>query len=360
MKIGVVLGTRPEIIKLAPVLAELRRRDVDHRVIHTNQHYDPELDGHFFDEFGLPPADVNLGIGSDTHGRQTARMLEAVEGAINDLAISHVIVQGDTNSSLAGALAAAKASCQVAHVEAGLRSYDVRMPEEINRRLIDHAAHDLFPPTATTRDLLLGESVPGRVHEPVGNTVVDAALTYAPKKRLGLQARKRVILLTLHRPENVDSERTLRSILGAIDDIALTTGLRVLFPAHPRTRQRMKQFQVPRPSTFELAPPQPFARMLELQATSRLVVTDSGGLQEEACVLGTPCAVVRDHTDRPEALAGGSAILAGTDRGGVADAISAILTLGTTDWPQPFGEGDAAQRIVDGLTAASSAALVGR
>lgn len=359
MKIGLILGTRPEIIKLAPVIQELCARQQDHCVIHTNQHYDPELDGRFFDELELEPPGIELNIGSGAHGLQTGRMLEAVEQAIVDCGITHVIVQGDTNSGLAGALAAAKLSRSVAHVEAGLRSYDARMPEEINRRLIDHVSHELFPPTATARDVLHGESVAGLVHEPVGNTVVDAVLRYAPRLAVPLDERDGRILLTLHRPENVDCEETLRAILGAVGEVACDHGLGVSFPAHPRTRERLEQFGIALPRPIEIEPPQTFSGILEQEATARLVITDSGGLQEEACVLRTPCVVVRSHTDRPEAVAAGSAILAGTDRSGIVAAASAILSVRRTDWPQPFGDGTAGQQIVDRLTSAEPVAMAG-
>ena len=360
MRVGVTLGTRPEIIKLAPVIQELRARGQDHCVIHTNQHYDAELDGQFFEELELQPPDVNLNIGSGAHGRQTGRMLAAIEDAIEDLGITQMIVQGDTNSSLAGALAAVKLSCCVAHVEAGLRSYDMRMPEEINRRLIDHISHDLFPPTATARDVLLGESASGRVHEPVGNTVVDAVLCYSPQRVVPLEERDARILLTLHRPENVDDEKTLRSILNGVADVAREHDLDVTFPAHPRTRKQLQRFGISLPDRIELARLQSFSGVLGLQATSRLVMTDSGGLQEEACVLRTPCVVVRTHTDRPEALAAGSAILAGVDRSGIVAASSAMLNVQGIDWPQPFGDGTASQQIVDGLASAEPVAMIGR
>lgn len=349
MKVGVTLGTRPEIIKLAPVIAELRARGREPCVVHTNQHYDPELDGQLFEELELEPPEVELGVGSAPHGMQTGRALEAIERVIGQRRIGQMIVQGDTNSGLAGALAAAKLGCRVAHVEAGMRSYDTRMPEEVNRRLIDHLAHDLFPPTATARDVLLGESVPGRVHEPVGNTVVDSVLRCSPPPTLPLAERERRALLTLHRPENVDSAETLGAILAAVGELAREHGFEVAFPAHPRTRGRLEEFGVELPERVRLAPSLSFAGALREQATARLVVTDSGGLQEEACVLRTPCVVVRTHTDRPEALAAGSAILAGVDREGILTAAEAMLSVRQTDWPQPFGEGDAGRRIVDAL-----------
>lgn len=359
MRIGLTLGTRPEIIKLAPVIRELEARGEDHCVIHTNQHYDPELDGRFFGEMELDPPDVNLNAGSGSRRCQTGRTIAAVEAAIEEHGIARMIVQGDTNSGLAGALAAVKLSCRVAHVEAGLRSYDARMPEEVNRRLIDHLSHDLFPPTATARDVLLGESVPGRVHEPVGNTIVDSVLGCSPPPAVPLDERANLALLTLHRPENVDEEPTLRSILGGVAELARRHDLDIVFPMHPRTRKRMEQFGVALPDRIEVAPPQSFGEALRLQAAARLVITDSGGLQEEACVLGTPCVVVRTHTDRPEALAAGSAVLAGVDEEGIVAAGAAMLGLRRSDWPQPFGDGTAGRRIVDALVSVEPAAVAG-
>jgi UDP-N-acetylglucosamine 2-epimerase (non-hydrolysing) len=359
VKIGVTLGTRPEIIKLAPVIQALRERQQPHWVIHTNQHYDAKLDRRFFEELELPSPDVNLNVGSGSHGLQTARMLEAIERTIGERGLTHMIVQGDTNSGLAGALAAAKLSCQVVHVEAGLRSYDPRMPEEVNRRLIDHISNDLFPPTATARDILLREAVLGRVHEPVGNTVVDAVLSASPAPAAPLAERDARILLTLHRPENVDDEETLRSILGAVGAAAERHDLEVTFPAHPRTLKRMEQFGVSLPGRIAVTPPQSFSDVLRLQASARMVITDSGGLQEEACVLRTPCVVVRTHTDRPEALAAGSAVLSGTGEEGIAGGISEMLAVEHTDWPQPFGHGGAGRKIVDALTSDEPAAAVG-
>lgn len=352
MRIGITLGTRPEIIKLAPLIQELRDREDDYFVIHTNQHYDPELDARFFEELELDPADINLNIGSDSHARQTARMLEAIGQVIEDRRLTHMIVQGDTNSGLAGALAAAKLSCRVAHVEAGLRSYDPRMPEEVNRRVIDHLAHDLFPPTQTAREVLLGESVSGRIHEPFGNTAVDAVLRYSPQLEVPLAEREDRVLLTLHRPENVDDRETLRSILSGVGEVAEVHDLNVVFPAHPRTRKRMDEFGVSLPDRIAIVPPQSFSDVLGLQARCRLVMTDSGGLQEEACVVRTPCVVVRTHTDRPEALDVGSAFLAGVEEESIVAASYAMLNLQRIDWPQPFGDGSASKRIADGLASA--------
>lgn len=352
MKVGIVLGTRPEIIKLAPVIQEVDARSLDRFLIHTNQHYDWELDARFFEEMELPAPDLNLHVGSGNHGEQTAKMLSAIEAAVEEEGLTHVVVQGDTNSGLAGALAAAKLLRRVAHVEAGLRSYDMRMPEELNRRLIDHISSDLFPPTATAHAVLTGESVPGRVHDPSGNTVVDAVLRYAPRSAVPIAEREPRILMTLHRPENVDREETLRSIIGAVEQVAGERDLEVIFPAHPRTRERLERFGIELPPRIEFAPLQSFRELLALQAESRLVMTDSGGIQEEACVLGSPCVVLRSHTDRPETIEVGASSLGGIEREGILAAAEEMLALERVDWRQPFGDGSSSRTIVDALVAA--------
>ncbi len=351
MKVGIVLGTRPEIIKLATVIEEVDSRSLDRYLIHTNQHYDWELDAQFFEEMELPPPDLNLDVGSGAHGEQTAKMLAAIEAAIEREGLTHVVVQGDTNSGLAGALAAAKMLRRVAHVEAGLRSYDMRMPEELNRRLIDHISDDLFPPTPTAHAVLTGESVPGRVHDPSGNTVVDAVLRYAPRRAVPIADREPLILLTLHRPENVDSEQTLRSILSAVAQVASDLGIQALFPAHPRTRERMQRFGIDLPPQIELAPLKSFRELLALQAGARLVMTDSGGVQEEACVLGSPCVVLRTHTDRPETIDVGAGLLGGVEQAGILAAAETMLAVERVDWRQPFGDGSSSRTIVDALVA---------
>lgn len=352
MKVGIVLGTRPEIIKLAPLIEEVNARSLDMYLIHTNQHYDWELDARFFEEMELPAPDLNLHVGSGAHGEQTAKMLTAIEAAIEAEGITHVVVQGDTNSGLAGALAGAKLLRHVAHVEAGLRSYDMRMPEELNRRLIDHISDDLFPPTATAEAVLKGESVPGRVHDPSGNTVVDAVLRYAPRSGVPIAEREPRILMTMHRPENVDNEETLGAIVAAVDRVATEYDLAVTFPAHPRTRARLERFEIELPGRIELAPLQSFRELLALQATSRLVMTDSGGVQEESCVLGSPCVVMRSHTDRPETIEVGAARLGGVEIEAIVTAADEMLALERIDWAQPFGDGTSSRTIVDALVAA--------
>lgn len=346
MSIGVVLGTRPEIIKLASVIEALDREALDHCLIHTNQHYDRELDARFFEELELEPAEVNLRVGSGSHGRQTAMMLELIEAEVESRRLDHVIVQGDTNSGLAGALAAAKMPCTVSHVEAGLRSFDLRMPEEINRRLIDHLADELFPPTDRAAEELRKESVPGHVHPAFGNTVVDAVLRYAGRRDVPAEERGGYVLMTLHRPENVDDPATLEEMLGAVATVAEEHDLDVVFPAHPRTVRRIEEHGLKLPARIEAGEPKGFRELLDLQAGANVVMTDSGGLQEESCVLGTPSVVMRRTTDRPETVAVGASILAGVSAAGIIEAGGDAIARAGTSWAQPFGDGRSGERIV--------------
>jgi UDP-N-acetylglucosamine 2-epimerase (non-hydrolysing) len=348
-KIGLTLGTRPEIIKCASLINELAFRGEDYVVIHTNQHYDWDLDMQFFEELGLPLPDHNLGIGSGAHGEQTARMMAEIEKVIEAEGITHMVVQGDTNSGLAGALVAAKALKRVIHVEAGLRSNDLRMPEEINRRIIDHISHDLFPPTETARKVLEDESVTGRIHLVTGNTSVDSVLEYSDKSRLPVSERENQILVTLHRPENVDDPRILKGILRAIDQVARSHDLRVVLPLHPRTRAQLEKHALKLPTTISEAPLLSFRELLYMQATSRLIMTDSGGIQEEACVLGSPCVVIRTHTDRPETVEVGAAELAGVDEEEIVASAGRMLSLERFDWDQPYGDGQAGRKIAEAL-----------
>jgi UDP-N-acetylglucosamine 2-epimerase (non-hydrolysing) len=352
--IAIVLGTRPEIIKLAPVMSALADRGAEFTVIHTNQHYAEELDARFFEELDLPAVGVHLGVGSGSHGEQTGRMLERVEAALRGGEVSRVVVQGDTNSGLAGALAAAKLHLSVAHVEAGLRSFDRQMPEELNRRLIDHLSDDLFPPTPAARQYLLRESVPGHVHEPTGNTIVDAVKQYGTAFRIPVADRGSYALVTLHRPESVDVELVLRTILDGVNRVLVHHGLVGVFPAHPRTRRRLEEFDLLPGPHFELIPPTSFRALLDLQAHARLVMTDSGGLQDESCILGTPCVTLRNTTERPETVEAGANIVAGVTVAGIVSGAERMLALDSVNWPEPLGDGRAAQRIVAAIAPGSA------
>lgn len=352
-KICIVLGTRPEIIKLAPVILECQKRQVPFFIIHTNQHYSQEMDAVFFDELSLPAAAYNLCIGSGTHGEMTGAALARIEKVLMDERPDCVLVQGDTNTAFAGALAAAKLHIPVGHVEAGLRSYDRRMPEEINRVLIDHVADFLFAPTQRDRTTLLGEGIAPEKIIVTGNTIVDALLHYRPiaeqksdiLSTLDL-APKHYILVTAHRQENVDDEMRLRGILDGLALVHVQTNLPLFYPIHPRTKKRMAEEEIELPAGVRALPPAGFFDFLTLEVNAALCITDSGGVQEEACILGVPCVTVRDTTERPQTLEIGANTLAGANPEKIAESAKAMLSK-KSDWQHPFGDGHSAERIVD-------------
>ncbi len=347
-----VLGTRPEIIKLSPLIALAQQRRLPFRLIHTGQHYTESLDKVFFDELRLPQPHVNLGVGSGSHGKQTALMLEKLEAEFMREKPSVVIVQGDTNSVLAGALAAAKLQIPVAHVEAGLRSFDRRMPEELNRIVTDHLSTYLLAPTENAQELLQREGIPEEKITVSGNTVVDAVL-----RNKALAAFSGVLstlnvpskgycILTLHRPENVDDKETLAGIFEGLRLASEHIGKPVLWPVHPRTKARLEQFQLTLPPGVRLLDPQPYLAFLHLMSNAFLILTDSGGIQEEACVLGVPCVTLRTSTERPETLDVGSNVLAGVEPESIVRGVKTMLAK-PTSWENPFGDGKASERILD-------------
>ena len=317
MKIAIVVGTRPEIIKMAPVVRACLDRGVPYLLLHTGQHYSFELDGVFFAELGLPAPHRNLEVGSGSQSYQLAAVIEGLAPVLVEERPDVVLVEGDTNSVLAAALAANKSGIAVGHVEAGLRSYDRRMPEELNRVLTDHLADWLFAPTPGARDILRGEGLPAsRIHV-TGNTVVDELLLQRLRAdRPGLAERfgvtpGRYALATVHRAENVDDDGRLRSILAGLDAAGRALGIPVLAAFHPRTTARMAALGLAASGTLRGLPPLGYLDFLGLHAAAALMLTDSGGLQEEACCLRVPCVTLRDNTERPESVAVGANVLAG-------------------------------------------------
>ena len=352
MKIAAVLGTRPEIIKMAPVIRELEERKADFLIIHTGQHYSYSLDKVFFEQLNLPQATYNLEVGSGSHAEQTARILIGVEKALRDEKPDIVLVEGDTNSVLAGALAATKLHIKVGHVEAGLRSYDRQMPEEINRILADHCSDFLFAPTEKAKSILLCEGIPEEKIFVTGNTIVDAV--YRNLEMVGEKGNTlgslnlrpgEYFLVTLHRQENVDNHARFASILEGLDKIANKHQQPVIYPVHPRSRKQMKEFGL-KPEKINLIEPVDYLSFLQLEANTRLVLTDSGGVQEEACVLKVPCVTLRDNTERPETIEVGSNILAGASVDKILECTELMLNT-ETNWINPFGDGKAGKRIVD-------------
>ena len=353
MKICIILGTRPEIIKMSSVIREAKRQKFDCFVLHTHQHYSENLDEIFFNELKLPTPKYNLKVGSGTHAEQTGKALMGIEKILAKERPDIVLVEGDTNTVLAGALAAVKLHIKVGHIEAGLRSYFKRMPEEINRILVDHCSDYLFAPTKAARKILLGEGVPAKEIFVVGNTIVDAVkqnLEIAKKesmilKELNLEKEK-YFLVTAHRQENIDIKKRLLGILGGLRLISEKFGLPVIFPIHPRAYKQIKKFKLKfSDEMIRLIEPIGFLDFLQLEANAKLILTDSGGVQEEACILKIPCLTLRDNTERPETVEIGANILAGVESDRILN-LTCKMMKKSGYWENPFGDGKSAEKIL--------------
>lgn len=316
MKILTVVGARPQFIKAAALSRELRKKH-NEIIIHTGQHYDDNMSKIFFEELEIPQADYNLGVGSSLHGAQTGAMLERIELVLNKEKPDRVIVYGDTNSTLAGALAAAKMHIPVAHIEAGLRSYNRIMPEEINRVVTDHLSDILLCPSRIAVKNLKKEGIFRGVHE-VGDIMLDALLFAKDKakisekilKRLKIE-KKRYILATVHRSENTDNRERLENILRAF----VKSNEVIVFPLHPRTKKMFKQFEMAflLKNNVKIVEPVGYLDMIGLEMNARMILTDSGGIQKEAYWLKVPCITLRDETEWVETVTSGWNVLTGTD-----------------------------------------------
>ena len=353
MKISIILGTRPEIIKMSPVIRECEKQNLDYFILHTGQHYSYNLDKIFFKDLELPAAKYNLDVGSGTHAEETGKMLMGIEKILRDEKPDIVLVEGDTNTVLAGALAASKLQIKVGHVEAGLRSYDRTMPEEINRVLADHVSDYLFAPTEKAKENLLREGIEEDKIFVTGNTIVDAVyqnLEIAKRKvdvrnKLNLNP-KEYFLMTAHRQENVDAKNRLKGILEGLVLVYHEFNIPIIYPIHPRTKKRLIKFGLEVPEGIELIEPLGFLAFLQLEANAKLVLTDSGGVQEETCILGVPCVTLRDNTERPETLDVGSNVLVGVNQDRILEGVKKMLSK-ERDWKNPFGDGCAGVKIVE-------------
>jgi UDP-N-acetylglucosamine 2-epimerase (non-hydrolysing) len=352
MKISVVVGTRPEIIKMSPIIRECERLNLDYFILHSGQHYSYNMDRVFFEELELPEAKYNLDVGSGFHGEQTGKILAGVEKVLLEEEPDVVLVEGDTNTVLAGALAAAKLGVAVGHVEAGLRSYDCSMPEEINRVLVDHISDYLFAPTDKSAWILLSEGLAKEKIFVTGNTIVDAVfqnLEIANNKRDVMNhleiKPKNYFLVTAHRQENVDNRARFAWIFRGLRNVAEEFGIPLIYPVHPRSRKQIEEFGL-QADGVRLIEPVDFLSFLQLEKNAKLVLTDSGGVQEEACVLGVPCVTLRDNTERPETVEVGSNVLAGAESDRILECTKMMLLRGNS-WVNPFGDGDAGRRTVD-------------
>ena len=348
MKIAIILGTRPEIIKMSPIIRECEKQGIEYYILHTGQHYSYEMDKIFFEQLKLPQAKYNLDVGSGLHGKQTAKMLARIEEILIKDRPDVVLVQGDTNTVLAGALAASKLQIKIGHVEAGLRSFDRTMPEETNRIVADHISDYLFAPTETSRKYLLNEGIPDEKIFVTGNTVVDAAYQNLEISKngadileeLGLN-EKQYFAATAHRAENVDSKERLGGILTGFSQIYKEFGLPIIFPAHPRTVKMIGEFGFEVPEGTRLIEPLGYLEFLQLESGARLILTDSGGVQEESCILKVPCVTLRENTERPETVDVGANLIAGTGEKIILCARQMIES--KPEWENPYGNGDAAE-----------------
>ena len=352
MNLSIILGTRPEIIKTCPIIRECEKRGLNYFILHTGQHYSYNMDKVFFEQLKIPEAKYNLDVGSGMHGEETGKMLMGIEKILSRENPDVVLVEGDTNTVLAGALASTKLGIKVGHVEAGLRSYDRNMPEEINRVLTDHCSDYLFAPTEKSRKILLGEGIPDEKIFVTGNTIVDAVhqnIKIANESvnvlnDLHLEP-KEYFLVTAHRQENVDVKERFWGIIKGLELVADEFGLPVIYPIHPRARKMIDYFGL-KANGIELIEPVDYLSFLQLESKARLVLTDSGGVQEETCILKVPCVTLRDNTERQEALDVGSNILAGTNAEMILSKTKEMLNR-ENSWGNPFGDGKAGRRIVE-------------
>ena len=358
MKIVTIVGARPQFIKAAAIIRALARSHptIGHQLIHTGQHYDHEMSGAFFKELDIPRPAVNLGIGGGTHGAMTGRMLIALERVLMKMRPDWALVYGDTDSTLAGALAAAKLHLPVAHVEAGLRSFNRRMPEEINRVLTDHISELLLCPTKTAVENLAREGIRKRT-ELVGDVMYDVALYYRSRISRSVTTRFRVrpgsyFLATCHRAENTDDPDRLRSIVDALARVGSLGP--VLLPLHPRTTKRLGEFKIKIPRGVRPLPPVGYVEMIALESNALAILTDSGGVQKEAYFFGVPCITLRSETEWIETTEAGWNTLVGIDPKKTLEAASRVDEVRKLPRPPLYGNGDAAVKIIDHLTRGSS------
>lgn len=361
IKIAVIIGTRPEIIKMAPVIDEIENRDINYVLIHTGQHYDHEMSDQFFIDLELRKPDYNIGVGSGSHGKQTANMIKGIEDVLIAEQPDLVLVQGDTNAVLSGAIVASKLHIPVGHVEAGLRSYDKSMPEEINREVADVCSKLYFVPTEESALNLLFAGINPEDIFITGNTIVDACirnLKIAEKKSKITSTphfNGEIMTLTMHRVENVDNQERLQNIVDALTEL---NELTIVFPIHPRTVKNLEKYdlleKLENTEHIKLIKPVGYLDFLLLLSKSKLIMTDSGGLQEEAITLNIPCMTLRYNTERPETVEAGGNILAGADKQNIIENVRKIMN--NTDLynkmknaRNPYGDGNSSKKILDAV-----------
>lgn len=362
MRICLSIGTRPEIIKMAPIVWECEARGLDYFLLHTGQHYSYNMDRLFQEQLSVPKPHYNLRAGGDTFGAQVGTIIRRVHEVLVQEKPDVVLVQGDTNSVLASALAASKAGIQIGHVEAGLRCFDNTMAEELNRILTDHTSDFLFAPTEVAQGNARDEGIAQEKIVVTGNTVTEAlqrGLTLAHEQSKVLEELDLepdgYVLVTLHRAECVDDPENFALVLEGLERMSHQLGMRIVFPMHPRTRQRLERFGlednlagIPQLTAIE---PLGYLDFIRLQAAARLVLSDSGGVQEEACILRVPCVTLRENTERPETVQIGCNMVAGYQPETIANAAQNLMGR-SRDWKHPYGDGDAAKKTLDHLSGA--------
>lgn len=360
MKIMSIVGARPQFIKAATISRAIKEYNSENQankvieiIVHTGQHYDYDMSGVFFEELDIPRPDYDLGVGSESHGQQTGRMLEAIEKVLEKERPNWVLVYGDTNSTLAGALAAVKMHMPVAHVEAGLRSFNRRMPEEINRVVTDHVSSLLFCPTETALKNLKQEGITKGVHN-IGDVMYDSMLYYKRKlvnsklilDLLELESRK-FILATVHRAENTNSPERLKNIFQAFD--VISKDLPLVVALHPRTLKYLKEYEIKVKQNIKLLKPLSYLQMIALEWSARLILTDSGGVQKEAFFAKTPCITLREETEWVETVNCGANVLAGAVIEKIIASYETFKTKDIKNLPNTYGDGKSSYKIVNQL-----------
>ena len=354
MKLCIVVGTRPEIIKMSSVVRACQARGIGFFILHTGQHYSYNMDGLFFEELQIPQPNYNLAVGSGGFAEQLGKMLSGIENVLVKEKPDWVLAGGDTNTVLAAVLSATNLQIPFAHIEAGLRSYNLGMQEEKNRIIADSVSELLFPPTEHALGILKKEGKDGGKAFVTGNVIVDAVNYYLPAavKKVSLSSfklqPKKYFLVTIHRAENTDTMEVLAELLSALANVYKEHKMPLVFPIHPRTRARIESFGLKVPEGVQLIEPVGFFEFLVLEKNARLVLTDSGGVQEESCIMKVPCVTLRKDTERPETVQVGANVLTNLTVKDINLKVGQMLDK-PISWNNPFGDGRAAEKILDGV-----------
>jgi UDP-N-acetylglucosamine 2-epimerase (non-hydrolysing) len=355
MKIGIILGTRPEIIKMSPVIRYCEKNKIDYFILHTGQHYSYNMDKIFFEELELPKVKYNLNSGSNDFRKQIGLLASGIKEILLKEKPDFVLVLGDTNTVLAGALATKGLNIGLVHLEAGLRSHELQMIEETNRIITDHISDVLFPPTQVSMNYLIEEKISSDKIFISGNTIVDAViqnLAISEKKSDVLKDlnlnKDQYFLITLHRPENVDKKFRLEKLVHSLDLISKKYNYQLVLPLHPRTMKMLNEFNLKIPNKVRVIEPQGYLAFLQLEKNARLILTDSGGIQEEASILKVPCVTLRDTTERPETVTIGCNTVAGVENNDILLHVEKMLKK-ERNWETPYGNGKSSEFIIEKL-----------